>query len=155
MLISPKCSVSVILATHNCLKNQSDVDARAHWGLVSAVLDGDDNNPWPRTWMLDVLPTTWFPRCRRHLGPRGAGPRTVYTIAVQDADCRIQLATHGSMRIDLVECENASCLEGTTGRMRKHVNDGQPSWRSWTPCYSQAVGPPTWTFQCFRHGMTV
>jgi hypothetical protein len=112
MLISPKCSVSVILATHNCLKNESDVDARAHWGLVSTVLDGDDNNPWPRTWMLDTLPTTWFPRCRRHLGPRGAGPRKVYTIAVQDADCRIQLATHGSMRIDLVECENASCLEG-------------------------------------------
>ena len=62
---------------------------------------------WPLKWILQMVPTVWFPSCRLHSCKGGRGPRILCHLTVNGT--RIQKNDSGELSIEVVDCENEHC----------------------------------------------
>jgi hypothetical protein len=114
-MVHPECPMvrlaALVLGNHLGLLD-GDAKHLGHWGIVDTIVSGPGTGAWSLAWLLDALPTVWFPRCQRHVAAKGCGPRTLCALVIDDQSQSVKICTHGTTKIDLIACENEICVAG-------------------------------------------
>ena len=94
--------------TRESVRNQFPTKAHlGDWNLVREVLDGRYKGCWPLPWLIQVIPTAWFPVCNGHRAPKGRAPRLLCRLTFEEQSVRLD--PNGDLSIEVMDCIHDQC----------------------------------------------